>query len=119
MQDLHAMLMYYVFSPVLGSLSEDAPPPSRGMAMGQASFSSRHTNTMAMARSLPVSVPVWGYRGNRPGQGDGNSGERVSVTGLLEHCYNVHLIIFTISAKKREAPQAAPSGHQILSVALK
>jgi len=67
-----------------GSLSEDAPPPPRGMAMGQASFSSRHTNTMAMARSLPVSVPVWGYRGNRPGQGDGNSGERVGCADL-EH----------------------------------
>ena len=60
-------------------MSEEAPPPPRGMAMGQASYSSRQANALAMARSLPVSVPVWGYRGNRGAQGDGNSGERVRV----------------------------------------
>lgn len=65
---------------VLGSLSEDAPPPSRSMAMGQPAFSSRHAHSMALARSLPVSVPVWGCRGTRGAQGDGNSGERVSFT---------------------------------------
>ncbi|CAG5897277.1 unnamed protein product [Menidia menidia] len=61
-----------------GSLSEDAPPPlptaSRGMAVGPAAFSARHAQ-LALARSLPVSVPVWGCRGGR-GQGDSNSGER-------------------------------------------
>ncbi|KAK9534817.1 hypothetical protein VZT92_007238 [Zoarces viviparus] len=66
-----------------GSLSEDAPPPARGMAMSQASFSSRHANAMALARSLPVSVPVWGCRGSRA-QGEGNSGERMGVADL-EH----------------------------------
>lgn len=67
--------------PLLGSLSEDAPPPTRGMAMGQAhAYSSRHANPMALARSLPVSVPVWGCRGNRSAQGEGNSGERVSTS---------------------------------------
>ncbi|XP_054463679.1 uncharacterized protein akt1s1 [Anoplopoma fimbria] len=66
-----------------GSLSEDAPPPTRGMAMGQSAFSSRHAHHMAMARSLPVSVPVWGCRGGRA-QGEGNSGERVGVADL-EH----------------------------------
>ena len=60
-------------------MSEEAPPPARGMAMGQASYSSRQANALAMARSLPVSVPVWGYRGNRGAQGEGNSGERVRV----------------------------------------
>ncbi|CAK6968829.1 uncharacterized protein LOC128378941 [Scomber scombrus] len=68
-----------------GSLSEDAPPPSRGMAMGQAAYSSRHTHSMALARSLPVSVPVWGCRGgNRAAPGEGNSGERVGCADL-EH----------------------------------
>ncbi|XP_056144050.1 uncharacterized protein akt1s1 [Lampris incognitus] len=67
-----------------GSLSEDAPPPSRSMAMGQATYSSRHPHPMALARSLPVSVPVWGYRGNRAAEGDGNSGERVGCADL-EH----------------------------------
>ncbi|XP_059205000.1 uncharacterized protein akt1s1 [Centropristis striata] len=66
-----------------GSLSEDAPPPTRGMAMGQASYSSRHAHPMALARSLPVSVPVWGCRGGRA-QGDSNSGERVGCADL-EH----------------------------------
>ncbi|KAJ3600928.1 hypothetical protein NHX12_031901 [Muraenolepis orangiensis] len=65
-----------------GSLSEEAPPPPRGMAMGQASYSSRQANALAMARSLPVSVPVWGFRGNRGAQGDGNSGERVGCADL-------------------------------------
>uniref|UniRef100_UPI003AAD84FE uncharacterized protein akt1s1 n=1 Tax=Centroberyx gerrardi TaxID=166262 RepID=UPI003AAD84FE len=67
-----------------GSLSEDAPPPSRSMAVGQAAFSSRHPHPMALARSLPVSVPVWGYRGNRGAPGDANSGERVGCADL-EH----------------------------------
>ncbi|XP_060921596.1 uncharacterized protein akt1s1 [Labrus mixtus] len=67
-----------------GSLSEDAPPPTRGMAMGQASYSSRHANTMALARSLPVSVPVWGCRGGRAAPGDNSSGERVGCADL-EH----------------------------------
>ncbi|KAM4598386.1 uncharacterized protein akt1s1 [Polymixia lowei] len=66
-----------------GSLSEDAPPPSRGMAMGQPAYSSRYPNPMALARSLPVSVPVWGYKG-RAAQGDSNSGERVGCADL-EH----------------------------------
>lgn len=66
-----------------GSLSEDAPPPTRAMAMGQSAFSSRHAHTMAMARSLPVSVPVWGCRGGRA-QGENNSGERAGVADL-EH----------------------------------
>ncbi|KAF3846138.1 hypothetical protein F7725_003216 [Dissostichus mawsoni] len=48
-----------------GSLSEDAPPPTRGMAMGQSAYSLRHTHAMAMARSLPVSVPVWSLKGGR------------------------------------------------------
>ncbi|KAM8844545.1 uncharacterized protein akt1s1 [Spinachia spinachia] len=67
-----------------GSMSEDAPPPPpppRGMAMGQASFASRHAHSLAMARSLPVSVPVWGCGGAR-GQGENNSGERVGVADL-------------------------------------
>uniref|UniRef100_A0A673XH20 AKT1 substrate 1 (proline-rich) n=1 Tax=Salmo trutta TaxID=8032 RepID=A0A673XH20_SALTR len=63
------------------SLSEDCPPPPRSMAMGQ-SFSSRHPNPMNMARSLPVSVPVWGFKGNRPHQGEGHSGERAGVADL-------------------------------------
>ncbi|XP_072224354.1 uncharacterized protein akt1s1 [Leuresthes tenuis] len=66
-----------------GSLSEDAPPPSRGMAMGQPAFSARHAHPMALARSLPVSVPVWGCKGSRA-QGDSNSGERVGCADL-EH----------------------------------
>lgn len=66
-----------------GSLSEDAPPPTRGMAMGQAAYSYRHAHPMALARSLPVSVPVWGCRGSRA-QGDSNSGERVGCADL-EH----------------------------------
>lgn len=67
-----------------GSLSEDAPPPPRGMAVGQASYSSRQAHSMALARSLPVSVPVWGCRGNRAAPGDSNSGERVGCADL-EH----------------------------------
>ncbi|XP_040046161.1 uncharacterized protein akt1s1 [Gasterosteus aculeatus] len=65
-----------------GSMSEDAPPPPpRGMAMGQASLASRHAHSLAMARSLPVSVPVWGCGGTR-GQGENNSGERMGVADL-------------------------------------
>ncbi len=75
-------LSTYILLPVPGSLSEDAPPPSRGMAMGQAAYSSRHAHPMALARSLPVSVPVWGCRGNRSAQGEGNSAERVSAYQL-------------------------------------
>ncbi|XP_022050615.2 uncharacterized protein akt1s1 [Acanthochromis polyacanthus] len=67
-----------------GSLSEDAPPPPRGMAVGQAAYSSRQAHSMALARSLPVSVPVWGCRGNRAAPGDSNSGERVGCADL-EH----------------------------------
>lgn len=67
-----------------GSLSEDAPPPSRGMAVGQGAYSSRQSHPMALARSLPVSVPVWGCRGSRAAQGDSNSGER-SGCADLEH----------------------------------
>lgn len=66
-----------------GSLSEEAPPPVRFMAVGQPA-SSRQQNAMALARSLPVSVPVWSCRGNRGGQGEGNSGERVGCADL-EH----------------------------------
>lgn len=66
-----------------GSLSEDAPPPPRGMAMGQPAFP-RHNHPMALARSLPVSVPVWSCRSTRGAQGDGNSGERVGCADL-EH----------------------------------
>ncbi|RXN02586.1 proline-rich AKT1 substrate 1 [Labeo rohita] len=61
-----------------GSLSEEAPPPPRGLAMGH--LASRSSNPMAMARSLPVSIPVWGYRNNHAAQGDSHSGERVSYT---------------------------------------
>ncbi|XP_061761593.1 uncharacterized protein akt1s1 [Nerophis ophidion] len=67
-----------------GSLSEEAPPPSRCMAMGHAMHSSRHAQAMAMARSLPVSVPVWGCRGGRAAPGESNSGERVGCADL-EH----------------------------------
>uniref|UniRef100_A0A8C1VCA3 AKT1 substrate 1 (proline-rich) n=1 Tax=Cyprinus carpio TaxID=7962 RepID=A0A8C1VCA3_CYPCA len=63
-----------------GSLSEEAPPPPRGLAMGH--LASRSSNPMAMARSLPVSIPVWGYRNNRGPQGDSHSGERVGCTDL-------------------------------------
>lgn len=66
-----------------GSLSEEAPPPVRFMAVGTPA-SSRQQNAMALARSLPVSVPVWSCRGNRGGQGEGNSGERVGCADL-EH----------------------------------
>lgn len=65
-----------------GSLSEEAPPPVRYMVVGQPS--SRQQNALALARSLPVSVPVWSCRGNRGGQGEGNSGERVGCADL-EH----------------------------------
>lgn len=65
-----------------GSLSEEAPPPVRYMVVGQPS--SRQQNALALARSLPVSVPVWSCRGNRSGQGEGNSGERVGCADL-EH----------------------------------
>ncbi|XP_034046695.1 uncharacterized protein akt1s1 [Thalassophryne amazonica] len=67
-----------------GSLSEDAPPPSHTMAMGYVPYASRHAHPMALARSLPVSVPVWACRGNRAAQGDGHSGERVGCADL-EH----------------------------------
>ncbi|XP_026181721.1 uncharacterized protein akt1s1 [Mastacembelus armatus] len=67
-----------------GSLSEDAPPPSRSMAVGQAAYLSRHAHPMVLARSLPVSVPVWGCRSNRAAQGESNSGERVGCADL-EH----------------------------------
>lgn len=63
-----------------GSLSEEAPPPPRGLAMGH--LSSRSSNPMAMACSLPVSVPVWGYRNNHAQQGDSHSGERVGCADL-------------------------------------
>lgn len=72
------------FPSVSGSLSEDAPPPSRSMAVGQAGFSARHAHNMALARSLPVSVPVWGCRGTRAAQGDSSSGERVSTYHLTD-----------------------------------
>ncbi|KAF5881282.1 proline-rich AKT1 substrate 1, partial [Clarias magur] len=58
-----------------GSLSEEAPPPPRGLAMGHSALS-RLSHPTALARSLPVSVPVWGYRNNRSAQGDSHSGER-------------------------------------------
>uniref|UniRef100_A0A671S6R8 Uncharacterized LOC107687628 n=2 Tax=Sinocyclocheilus anshuiensis TaxID=1608454 RepID=A0A671S6R8_9TELE len=63
-----------------GSLSEEAPPPPRGLAMGH--LVSRSSNPMAMACSLPVSIPVWGYRNNHARQGDSHSGERVGCTDL-------------------------------------
>lgn len=62
-----------------GSLSEDAPPPPRGVATGQPAYASRQGNAVALARSLPVSVPAWSFRGTRPAQGD--SGERVRGQG--------------------------------------
>ncbi|XP_036408356.1 uncharacterized protein akt1s1 isoform X2 [Megalops cyprinoides] len=65
-----------------GSLSEDAPPPPRSMAVGQLSLSARSHHPLSMARSLPVSVPVWGYRGNRAAQGDNHSGERPGCPDL-------------------------------------
>lgn len=66
-----------------GSLSEEAPAPVRSIAMGLPVFS-RQSNSSALARSLPVSVPVWSCRGNRASQGDSNSGERVGCADL-EH----------------------------------
>ncbi|KAG5832329.1 uncharacterized protein akt1s1 [Anguilla anguilla] len=65
-----------------GSLSEDAPPPPRSMAVGQFSLSSRSHHPLSIARSLPVTVPVWGYRGNRAAQGDSHSGERSGCPDL-------------------------------------
>ncbi|XP_012707397.2 uncharacterized protein akt1s1 [Fundulus heteroclitus] len=67
-----------------GSLSEDAPPPPRGMAMGQHAFSHRHAHPAALARSLPVSVPVWGCKSSRAAQGESHSGERAGCADL-EH----------------------------------
>ncbi|XP_019745450.1 uncharacterized protein akt1s1 isoform X1 [Hippocampus comes] len=68
-----------------GSLSEEAPAPSRGMAVGHHSMhASRHAHPMALARSLPVSVPVWGCKGGRVAPAEGNSGERVGCADL-EH----------------------------------
>uniref|UniRef100_H3C7K4 AKT1 substrate 1 (proline-rich) n=1 Tax=Tetraodon nigroviridis TaxID=99883 RepID=H3C7K4_TETNG len=52
-----------------GSLSEEAPPPPRGGAV-------------ALARSLPVSVPAWSFRGTRGTQGD--SGERHPQVGCAD-----------------------------------
>ncbi|XP_077475426.1 uncharacterized protein akt1s1 [Stigmatopora argus] len=66
-----------------GSLSEEAPPPARGMAVGHHG-ASRQAHSMALARSLPVSVPVWGCKTGRAAQGEGNSGERVGCADL-EH----------------------------------
>lgn len=66
-----------------GSLSEEAPPPVRFMAVGTPASTRQH-NAMALARSLPVSVPVWSCRSNRAGPGEGNSGERVGCADL-EH----------------------------------
>ncbi|XP_057673469.1 uncharacterized protein akt1s1 [Corythoichthys intestinalis] len=66
-----------------GSLSEEAPAPARGMAVGH-HIASRQTHSMALARSLPVSVPVWGCKTGRAAQGEGNSGERVGCADL-EH----------------------------------
>ncbi|XP_051569528.1 uncharacterized protein LOC127449935 [Myxocyprinus asiaticus] len=63
-----------------GSLSEEAAPPPRGLAMGH--LNSRTSHPMAMARSLPVTVPVWGYRKNHAPQGDSHSGERVGCADL-------------------------------------
>ncbi|XP_037545140.1 uncharacterized protein akt1s1 [Nematolebias whitei] len=68
-----------------GSLSEEAPPPPRGMAMVKPAFSARHVqHPLALARSLPVSVPVWGCKSTRAAQGDSSSGERVGCADL-EH----------------------------------
>ncbi|KAF6736720.1 Proline-rich AKT1 substrate 1 [Oryzias melastigma] len=67
-----------------GSLSEDAPPPSRSMAVGQPAFLPRNAHPTALARSLPVSVPVWGCKSSRAAPGDSNSGERVGCADL-EH----------------------------------
>ncbi|XP_062841041.1 uncharacterized protein akt1s1 [Trichomycterus rosablanca] len=64
-----------------GSLSEEAPPPPRGLAMGHSALS-RVSHQMTMARSLPVSVPVWGYRNNRAPQDESHSGERVGCADL-------------------------------------
>lgn len=61
-----------------GSLSEEAPPPSRGLAVGMAS---RKAPPLALARSLPVSVPVWGCKGGRAPPGHSGSGERVRSLG--------------------------------------
>lgn len=61
-----------------GSLSEEAPPPPRGMAMVKSALSARHVqHPLALARSLPVSVPVWGCKSTRAAPGDSSSGERV------------------------------------------
>ncbi|KAL4658299.1 proline-rich AKT1 substrate 1-like [Arapaima gigas] len=66
-----------------GSLSEEAPPPARGLAMGQLS-AARSQHPPSLARSLPVSVPVWGYRCSRSAHTDSHSGERPSCPDL-EH----------------------------------
>ncbi|XP_076852742.1 uncharacterized protein akt1s1 [Brachyhypopomus gauderio] len=65
-----------------GSLSEDAPPPSRGLAMGHPALTSRPLHPIALARSLPVSVPVWGYKSTRAPPGEPHSGERVACADL-------------------------------------
>ncbi|XP_026881471.2 proline-rich AKT1 substrate 1 [Electrophorus electricus] len=65
-----------------GSLSEEAPPPSRGLAMGLPALASRPSHPVALARSLPVSVPVWGYRTTRAPPGEPHSGERVACADL-------------------------------------
>uniref|UniRef100_W5LXQ6 Proline-rich AKT1 substrate 1 N-terminal domain-containing protein n=1 Tax=Lepisosteus oculatus TaxID=7918 RepID=W5LXQ6_LEPOC len=60
-----------------GSLSEDAPAPPRAVAVGMSSLSARAAAAPPLARSLPVSVPVWAFRAGRPSHGDSHSGERV------------------------------------------
>ncbi|XP_069048019.1 proline-rich AKT1 substrate 1 isoform X2 [Lepisosteus oculatus] len=59
-----------------GSLSEDAPAPPRAVAVGMSSLSARAAAAPPLARSLPVSVPVWAFRAGRPSHGDSHSGER-------------------------------------------
>ncbi|XP_018620173.1 proline-rich AKT1 substrate 1 [Scleropages formosus] len=66
-----------------GSLSEEAPPPARSVAVGQLS-AARAQHPLLLARSLPVSVPVWGYRCGRGAQADSHSGERAGCPDL-EH----------------------------------
>ncbi|XP_076121833.1 uncharacterized protein akt1s1 [Alosa pseudoharengus] len=66
-----------------GSLSEEAPPPSRCMPVGHGLMASRPPpHPMALARSLPVSVPVWGCRGSRAAPGENHSGERAGCADL-------------------------------------
>ncbi|MGH0188624.1 UNVERIFIED_CONTAM: hypothetical protein FKN15_030503 [Acipenser sinensis] len=66
------------------SLSED-PPLSSCSVFSRPAPPSRSLSQQHLARSLPVSVPIWGYReftgGHAPSHTESHSGEqRVSIT---------------------------------------